>query len=243
MSESVSLPELVLCIPGPWADRSALVERIVRESEGYIFAGRVLMNTRTRDTCELQHEARDERMMSAFLAAGPHWRDTPEMARIKDHASVVYLVGYGGSQKNVEALFLAARALLDAGGLGVKIESTGLAHSPAAWRSICDEFYLFSAHRACVLYLTGSDDVYSCGMHNLGMKDAIVENFNAAEAVELLRTFTWYMYTETPTIRSGQTFSVSATAPVYRVVADSGVEYEDGSLFANPYGFWRLEPH
>jgi hypothetical protein len=241
MSESVALPETVLCIPGPWADRSELIERIVRGSHGYIFAGRILMNAQTSDTCELQHEARDDRMLSAFLTAGPHWRNTSEMASIKYHSSVVYLVGHGGSQKNVEALFLAARALLDAGGLGVKIESTGLAHSPAGWRTICDELHLFSAHRACVLYLTGPE-VYSCGMHNLGMKDAIVENFDGPDAVELVRTFTWYMYSEAPVIRSGQTFSVSATAPVYRVLADPGIQYEDGSLFANPYGFWRLEP-
>ena len=79
-------------------------------------------------------------------------------------------------------------------------------------------------------------------MHNLGMKDAIVENFNKDDAVELIRTFTWYMFSEEPVIRAGQTFSASADAPIFRIAEDPGVDYEDGSLFANPYGFWRLEP-
>jgi hypothetical protein len=240
MSEASSVPEAVICVPGPWGDRSELIQALVRASGDFIFAGRVLMNMKTRESCELVFESPDERMLSAFLAAAPHWAQTPEMAKIKDHRSVVYLVGHGGSHKNFAALMLAANALVKAGGYGVKIESTGLAHSPAAWGQFCDELHLFSAHRACVLYLTG-DDAYSCGMHNLGMKDAIVENLETSEAVELLRTFTWYMYTEQPSIREGQTFSVSPTAPVYRIANDPGVTYDEGSLFANPYGFWRLE--
>jgi len=66
------------------------------------------------------------------------------------------------------------------------------------------------------------------------------ENFGTAEAVELVRTFTWYVFTEKPSIREGQTFSVSARAPTYRIAAATAMKYEEGSLFANPYGFWRL---
>jgi len=239
MSETAALPETVLCIPGPWKDRSALLERVVRSDSGYLFAGRVLMNMQTKHSFELQHEARDDRMMSAFLSAGPHWSRTPEMALIQKHESVVYLIGHGGSRENAEALMLAARALLDAGGLGVKVESSGIAHSPSAWRSLCAEQYLFSAFRAYVLFITGTD-VYSCGMHNLGLRDAVVENHGTDESVELLRVFTRYMFTEEPTIRSGQTFSAAAEEPRFRIKDDPGIDYGDNELFVNPYGTWRL---
>jgi Domain of unknown function (DUF4261) len=240
MSDMSGVPEAVICVPGPWNDHSELIRALMQGASDFIFAGRVLMNMKTQEVCELVFESPDKRMLSAFLAAAPHWAQTPEMAKIENHRSVAYLVGHGGSHKNFAALMLAANALVKAGGYGVKIESTGLAHSPAAWTKICDELHLFSAHRACVLYLTG-DDAYSCGMHNLGLKDVIVDNFNPSEAVELLRTFTWYMYTEQPTIRMSQTFSISPTAPVYRILEDRGVTYDEGSLFSNPYGFWRLE--
>ncbi len=186
-----------------------------------------------------QHERRDERMQSAFMSAGPHWINTTEMARIGDHQSVVYLIGPNGATKHLEAMILAARALLKAGGLGVKVETTGIAHSPYAWHKICDELYAFRAHRAFVLVVSGRE-VYSCGMHNLGMKDAIVDDADSDDAAELIRSFTWFMFTEKPTIRAGQTFAVAADAPCYRLIADPGVSYEEGSLFANPYGTWRL---
>jgi len=241
MSETTSLPEIVLCVPGPWKDRSALLERVVRSDSGYLFAGHILMNLQTRNSCELQHEPRDERMMSAFLSAGPHWFGTPEMALIQQHESVIYLVGHGGSKENADALMLAARALLDAGGLGVKVESSGVAHSPAGWRALCDDLHLFSAFRAYVLFITG-EEVYSCGMHNLGLRDAVVENHGTEASVELLQVFTRYLFTEGPTLRAGHTFSTEPDAPRFRIEDGPGVDYGDNTLFANPYGTWRLVP-
>lgn len=239
MSNDADLPDLVLCIPGPWKDRAELLKAIVERSKGYLFAGRVLMHTETKFTCELVHEEADSRMPVAFAAAGPHWKTSPEMTAIGEHRSVVYLVGKGGSQLNAEAMMLAARGLLLAGGLGVKVESSGISHSPRAWLEFTDNIHLFTAHQAFVLYVTGSD-VYSCGMHNFGLRDAITSGVDRAEAVELLRVFTRYLFTESPTIRAGQTFGVEADAPVYRIGDDPGVQYDSGSLFRNTYGYWRL---
>lgn len=237
---NAAAPLTVLCIPGPWRTRTDLIEAIVHSHSGYLFAGQILMNMDTKQSCELDFQPADPRMDAAFRASGPHWVGTPEMQRIAGHASVVYLVADGGQAITAEALMQAAAALLDAGGLGVKVESSGIAHSPAAWREMCAELHLFSAHRAYVLYVTG-EQVYSCGMHNLGLRDAIVENDgNTAGAVELLRQFTRYLFTESPTIRAGQTFGVEQDAPVYRLLDDPGPGYEEGSLYANPLGFWRL---
>lgn len=241
MKDGVAIPEAVLCIPGPWIERADLTRQLVQSNTGYIFAGKLLMDMKTSTSCELQMEARDERMLSAFKASGPHWSQTDEMTRIKDHESVIYLIGHGGSETNFAPLMHAARALLDAGGFGVKVESTGLAHSPETWRRLCDDLHLFSVHEACVVYITGTD-VYSCGMHNLGLKDVVVAADRTEDPVELLRTFTRYAFVGRADIRAGQTFSVASDAPVYRIVEDEGVLYDASSLFKNPYGFWRLEP-
>jgi DNA-binding response OmpR family regulator len=190
MPENPSAPLIVLCIPGPWQSQADLVQAIARGGSGYLFAGQVLMNMETRQTCELEFQAQDDRMQAAFRAAGPHWVGTPEMQRIADHSAVVYLVADGGVAMTAEALMQAAAAVLEAGGLGVKVESSGVAHAPADWLELCAALHLFSAHRAYVLYVTGPQ-VYSCGMHNLGLRDAIVDNDgDTAGAVELLRAFT-----------------------------------------------------
>lgn len=235
-------PEMILCIPGPWKDRSELITSIVNCDSGYIFAGRILMNLTSEYSCELDYCDRDPQMIGAFQAAGGHWSDTAEMAAIATHQSVVYLISDGGSREDAEATMLAAKALLKAGGLGVKVESAGLAHSPDAWIKMCQNFAQFSAHRALVVYITGRDEVYSCGMHNLGLWDAITTIDNKQQAVELLRVFTWYQFTESPELRAGQTFSVDAESDIYRLREYQGVDYGEESLFSNPYGTWELVP-
>ncbi len=242
MSEPADLPEMVLCIPGPWTDTTELIRSLIERDSGYLFAGRILMCAQTRFSCELVFEGPDERMPHAFRAAAPHWRDTPEMEAVDGHRSVVYLVGSGGSHENATSLMEAGAALVRAGGLGVKVESTGLAHTPAAWLDHCEHLHLFFAHRALVLYLTG-EPVSSCGMHNLGLRDAVTDGQDdMAAAVELLRAFTHYLYAEEPEIRAGQTFSVARDAPGYRIEETQDQPYGPDSLFHNPYGFWRLVP-
>ncbi|KLD76633.1 hypothetical protein FZ025_16165 [Xanthomonas hyacinthi] len=237
----IEAPRIVLCIPGPWQDRSQFLAAIVRGSGGYLFAGRILRHVQTGDAFELQYEPRDPRMAAAFAAAGPHWRGSAEMARIDAHASVAYLIGVGGSRVRAEAMMAAAAALLEAGGLGVKVESSGVAHSAAAWRQLCAERSQCSAHRAYVLNVTGAQ-VHSCGMHHFGMKDAIVAVQAASDPVALLHSFTWYLFTEASAMREGHTFSVAPQAPRYRLDAEPGTQFQPGDLFANPYGLWRLTP-
>jgi hypothetical protein len=242
MNDTAALPQLVLCIPGSWENRAQILERVIKSSGGqYLFAGGVLMHVPTKDMFELEFQARDERMAGAFAAAGPHWFGSPEMNRIDSHQSVAYLLGYGGSDKNVEALMLAARALLDAGGFGVKIENSGLAHSPADWRDMCTGFAVFSPYRAFVIVVTGGGEAYSCGMHAFGMLDVQVIDEDKENALRTARSFSWYLFTERPTVKDGQTFSCDAQSPWYRISTGKGVEYAPDSLFINPYGTWQLQ--
>ncbi|RZJ07495.1 MAG: hypothetical protein EOP39_16215 [Rubrivivax sp.] len=53
----------------------------MRSDSGYLFAGRILMNMATKQTCELDFQPADPRMEAAFRSAGPHWASTPEMQR------------------------------------------------------------------------------------------------------------------------------------------------------------------
>lgn len=233
-------PEMVLCIPGPWTGHAELVHAVAKHSTGYILAGRVLATVESDFSCEVVHETADHNMAKSFNAAGPHWRGTPEMNEIAGHSSVVYLVGTGGSRHSAEGLMLAALALLSAGGSGVKVESTGLAHSPSAWKEICTSLHCLSAHRALVVFVSCTEP-HSCGMHNLGLRDAITDaSADLGQDIELLRAFTFYLYSESPTIVSGQTFSLGAGEPIFRILDHPGWDYDGDALFTNPFGAWKL---
>ncbi|MEO7496661.1 MAG: hypothetical protein ABIT83_25875 [Massilia sp.] len=240
-ANEASEAKIVLCIPGNWTSRAELVERVVCDSDGYIFAGQVLLHMQTRFGCELEFGDADPRMHDAFLATGAHWKNTPEMAAVAAHRSVVYLIGPGGSRHNAEAMIRAGAGIIRAGGLGMKVESSGLAHRPAKWLELAGYLDLYSAHEALVVYVTGAE-VYSCGMHSFGLPDAIVTDDGEEDCVELLKAFTHYLFSEQPLLHESETFALLEDEPCYRLHAEAGVDYADNPLFFNPHGNWRLTP-
>ncbi len=240
MNAPIEPPQLVLCVPGPWADRREFVMSIAALDAGYLAAGPMLMNIATKFKCEVVFEGADARMQRAFQAAGPHWRDSEAMQAIAGHQSVVYLVGRGGSHEAANAMIEAAAVLLKAGGLGVKVESSGIAHPPERWLDFTQHLYLFKAHEALVIYVHDESSVHSCGMHVLGHPDAYTDRDCTGVEADLLRDFTHFLFTESPTIKHGQTFAIAPSAPVYRIEQTEPVDYGSDSLFNNPYGMWRL---
>ena len=235
-------PELVLCIPGPWRDRKELTESIADSDTGYQLVGGVLRDTFDGFACDLVLDGADPELAAAFAKAGPHWAASDAMAAVADHDCVIYLIGKGGSREAAESMMRAACALVEAGGLGVKVDSTGIAHGPAYWLNSCEKLEQLTAHRALVVYVMGKEDVSSCGMHNFGLPDAMTGAHDKAAAADMLRTFTRYLLEQAPVLEDGHTFSVSEGEPVYRVVKVPARDFGPNSLFNNPYGAWRLEP-
>lgn len=240
MIESNTSPQAVLCIPGPWPTRQSLVEQLESRADGYLVAGPMLFHALSGEAYLLEWEAHDPRMAPAFRAAGAHWAASAEMARIDEHTSVAYLIGQVASRAEAQGMMLAADALLAAGGLGVKIEGLGLAHAPNAWRAHCAEREGFGAYRAWVLIVAGAQ-VRSCGMQHVGLRDAIVDAHDAADAIALLRGFSEYSFAESPALRVGQTFAAAPGAPVYRL-SEASQGGDAPNEDQNPFGYWRLTP-
>jgi Domain of unknown function (DUF4261) len=137
----------------------------------------------------------------------------------------------------------AARALLKCGGIAVKIESTGVAHSAARWIELADDELPLAVLNALVTYVGGNGEFYSCGMHNIGHRDAVVTADIAPDsAANLLYQFLLYIAFEDPTIHDNETFSVDENAPRYRVRRSPCTMFPADDLFHNPYGVWQLLP-
>jgi hypothetical protein len=116
------------------------------------------------------------------------------------------------------------RALLDAGGLAIKCDSSGIAHSADRWRAPGPLFDAFVR----LPIINETEELYSVGMHLLGLPDGIVElkdfdgDIRAATRVleEFLRT----------------------QAPVSGFVAtpEPCTGYEPDEFFWNRWGRFRL---
>jgi len=139
----------------------------------------------------------------------------------------------------------AAVGILHAGGLAVKVESAGVAHSSDQWKEFTAAADAEALYYAYVTLVGQGDNrtYYSCGMHNLGLRDAIITgNLTAYEAGSLLNTFLLYCLIEQPELEIGHTFSVDAPSPRYRLSTEQCTIYPKDHLFNNPFGLWRLSP-
>ncbi|NEZ68031.1 DUF4261 domain-containing protein [Leptolyngbyaceae cyanobacterium CCMR0082] len=243
MNQVSELPQIVIGIPGAWTDRSDIVTAIAKNSGGYLYAGMLLMHIDTQWSCTLEIYDRDPELRGAFEIAGGGRLSEAELIAIEQHTHTIYLSVDGGSFDSARNLMHAAKALLNCGGIAVKIESTGIAHSPAQWTEWADDELPLAVMNAFVTYVGGDGTFYSCGMHSIGHRDAVVTaDIASNDAAHLLHQFLRYIAFEDPSIHDNETFSVDATAPRYRVCQSPCTMFPSDDLFHNPYGVWLLSP-
>lgn len=236
----------IICIPGIWNDRTDLVTSIFNNNANeYIFAGNVLLNTKTEQHFEIEICGRDERMVNSFRVAGMiNQLGDSYLSEIDKHNTVVYLSGEGGSLEKAEAIAKAAQAIINAGGRGVKVETAGKAFTNDQWTSLVAGEPQSNLYRMFVLDSiteNEAESVFSCGMHNLGLKDTIISQTTLEESVNLISIFSYYQIVDKPVIRHGQTFSKAADSPIYQILEETTPPYSGMELFENPYGMWRLQ--
>jgi hypothetical protein len=243
------LPKMVLCVLGG--------KGYPKEVEAILAEGGV----------EHEFRGQDPRMRKAFEASACRVRpslDDEEFARIGRHATVLYVLSTNFPASEGPAVshsFLRlGRRLLEAGGIAMKCESSGIAHSRSRWVELAAQAvegqkvaslrgagsgFWSALYQAYVrLPIQSEDSFYTCGMHLLGKPDLIVatELTPANKAVELFDVFAMYLLAECPDggFASGHTFQASKTAPRFRVVWEQCTDYEEDEFFFNPFGRWRF---
>lgn len=239
--------QTILCIPGPWASRTELLTALVEARQGeYLFAGGILVNPAADAHFLLELYEPDPDLTSAFAQAGRFSAMGEDaLAAVADHRMVVYLLtppDQPATCASARAIAQAAAALLDAGGFAVKVETAGKAFEAVKWRELLAQegagplWELFVA----VAISSPEGKFFTCGMHNLGFKDALVRQLPPADALQLLREFTYFEVNEEPELAPGHTFSLATNAPVYRLAEVAQQPYAEYPDFVNPYGMWEL---
>jgi hypothetical protein len=232
---------IIIGVPGAWATQKDVVTSIARHSGGFIFAGLVIMDTTTRQGFKLEIYERDPKLHEAFRIAGGGRISDAEIGAIEKHVHTLYCSSSSISLDAARQMLNFGVGLLNAGGLAVKVESSGVAHSPARWRKFAASNDLFDIYTAFVTLIGGKDCFYSCGMHAFGLPEATVpRDLDAKDAAQLLNTFNHHLMADKPLLADGHTFSVAADAPRFKLRKMACDSYELEHPFHNPFGMWRL---
>ena len=237
-------PELVLCIPGPWKDRTDFIRQVITTTEpkgSFVFAGQILLDVTAKDHVEVDFCDRDDRMQQAFKFAGQGRLSEETLALIANHAAVVYLHFPLDIQGQAPRLTKFSNLLRKCGGFGVKVESSGISHDWDRWLSLLDGT-AFDRYCSAVVLIGDKQEMYSCGMHNFGHRDVEVPaSLGSKEAAALMNRFNMWLIEESPTFQAGHTFSVDRDSPRYRINARDDTRHHE-TLHRNPHGLWSLVP-
>lgn len=234
----------VLCIPGFWKDADAIANSVFSVNEGtYMVVGDLLINPRAAQFYKFEIRERDESLAGSFETLGKITGITcTALNNIRNHNYVIYITGKTGSLNEAHQLTLAGAAILKAGGFGVRIDTTGKAFETQKWLKYLTNFVEADLFE---MFVTSSviderKNVFSRGMHNLGLKDTLVCGEEPQNAVDLINVFGYYQVFDKPVIHQNETFQPHLQSPQYLITEESYQLQEDNNLFNNPYGVWKL---
>jgi len=234
----------MLCVPGPWKDRTEFITAIVQATGGgFMFAGQILTQPSRYRHVDCEFCFGDDRMRDAFEAAGQGRLETGLLDEIGRNQSVLYLSFYPSFVNEREKLISFSQALQIAGGFAVKVESSGVAFSWETWMELITSDSEFDWYSSMVILVADDDWYYSCGMRHFELPDAEVPTELGLEAgAELINMFNFSNFHDQLQLGNGHTFSLRMDWPRFRLSSHADVRHEPGELYHNPNGLWRLEP-
>jgi hypothetical protein len=234
--------QLILGVPGRWATRSELVTDIATKSHGLVLAGTAVRDDTSGEIFGAEVAEHEPRLVQAFLIAGRGSLEEEDLQAIEAHRYMVYVVGEGHSRDGARTMLRIGAGLLDAGGIAVKVESSGVAHSARAWRTLAQDGDDAALYRAYVTLIGSQRGVYSCGMHAMGMRDAFVVGIDAQAAGRVAEAFLLYALIDQPALHEGETFSAGQGEPTFRLAHQPCDTFLPDNPFYNPWGYWLLTP-
>ncbi|MCP3903396.1 MAG: hypothetical protein GY715_07145 [Planctomycetes bacterium] len=228
-------PDIVLRVPGRWDDPAALAGAL---PSGFALAA--------------DHLAMPDGSLIGFVPMPPdtefpfvfgaacfgHERPVDEHA-VDGYTVNACLAGPGGSVTSATRMVVAATALLNAGGLGVFIDNSLVAHEAMTWMEIVAPIGIEALLCIFLNMFRGDESVYSIGLHTLGMREVVVRRSgdDDRDRTVLLDFIEAVAFGDRAS--AGDVYHCGDVS--MRVTCGVSARFERHLPVYNPYGEWRLE--
>ncbi|MEX2169252.1 MAG: hypothetical protein WD851_08070 [Pirellulales bacterium] len=230
--------EVSLRIPGGWAEPREFVQQLPR---GCRCTPEALVLTDGSEF-ELNVLPADEEFPRIFAGSCPKLPTESEREQIEDYKVNVCLTGRGGSIEAARQLMSAAAAVLAAGGAGVFVDNSGIAHGATDWLTLLDSAETGGVYWAFVSAVHSDDELYSVGMQILGFRDAIIPLTGHKDYdFRTLHSFLGYTAFSGKRVEHGEIIG-DPVLPTFRACAEPHDRVPADAPMFNPYGQWRLVP-
>jgi hypothetical protein len=222
-------------IPGRWSQPSELVQRL---PDGCRLTAEALI---LPDTTQVAFGAMpaDGQFAQIFRSSCRQPATEDELATVDGYRVNVLLNGPGGSMQAARTMMQAGAAVVRAGGAGVFIDNCALAHGGQDWLAMTEDGGPDALSFAFVAIVRGRADVWTMGMHVLGLRDLVMKRTDVEEGgfdiVEVIR----YLSRGEKPVGDGHVIA-DLNGPRFQVFTQDSDEKLAGSPMYNPFGRLRL---
>jgi hypothetical protein len=235
MNEPPAAVKIALRIPGQWSHPRDLVQRLP--------AGCRL----TPETLFLPDEAQiefgaapaDSQFAKIFRSSCRQAPTEDELAKVDSYRANVFLSGPGGSMQAARTMMQAGAAVVRAGGAGVFIDNSTLAHGGRHWLEMTEDGGPDALSFAFVAIVRGKTDVWTMGMHVLGLRDIVMKRADIEEGgfdiVEVIR----YLSRGDKPVDNGHVIA-DLDGPRFQAFTQESAKELAGSPMHNPFGRLKL---
>jgi len=234
----IHAPEVTLRIPGGWTQPEEFYGALPRgcrcNERGLVLADGTEF--------ELHVSPADEEFPRIFAGSCPKTPTESEQEQIENYRVNVCLTGPGGSIAAAKKIMEGAAAILSAGGAGVFVDNSGIAHGASDWMKLFESADDGGVYWAFVSAVRSDKEIYSMGMHVLGFRDAIIPATDDAEFdSQTLHSFLGFTAFSGADLKDGQVVS-DPRLPTFSMHSEPDDRVESSAPMFNPYGRWRLKP-
>ena len=235
MNESAASITIALRIPGRWAHPGELIKRLPAGCR--LTAEALILPDRTQ--VDFGAMAADDQFAQIFRSSCRQPATDDELAIIDRYTVNVCLSGPGGSMQAARRMMRAGAAIVRAGGAGVFIDNSTLAHGGRHWLHMTEDGSPDALSFAFVAIIGGPADVWTMGMHVLGLRDVVMKRADIEaddfDIVEVIR----YLARSAKPIDDGHVLA-DLNGPRFQVRRQDSPEGMTGSPMHNPFGRFKL---
>jgi hypothetical protein len=233
--------QVLLAIPGNWSSAEGVSEQISLHSEGYTMAGLLLLEDETGKAFTVEVVERDPALAEAMIHASSGGF-TPKIAKgLARHTHIVYLIVDVNDVSDIAAARRAANAILNAGGLGVMVETAGVAYSKDEWQESKEED--LALDYSLLTAITEEEDAYvSWGMKAFGHADvAVPATLEIEDAIHVVHSFNFHLISGGSMFGDGDSFTFE-DGKTFTVEMGEDERTSIDNLLHNPFGLIYLVP-
>ena len=226
----------VLRIPGNWAHPGELVARL---PAGFrLTPAALVLPDGTK--IEITPMPPDDQFAQIFQSACRLPATEDETAIVNSYTVNIVLAGAGGSMRAAVTMMQAGAAIVHAGGAGVFIDNSAMAHGGGQWLEMAEDASPDAVSFAFVSIIRGRHEVRTLGMHVLGMPDVVMRrsdiDSDGRTIIEIIR----YLAQGHKPIGDGHLLADEAATLRFQARAASHDEFDAGSPMHNPFGRFKL---